>query len=170
MHIIQFFACLAVLIFTTLILTGTAAQAESPYKGGMNYTAVRKHPSPPPETIAPAAGESSAIHFKEITPKTEQPKPAEETPASKVWKKYKSLASGTYEEPAEDKKQEETPPETAPQAARTAEAPPPAKPTGMAAIIDEYRKNKTSQSQMRTLRMEQPETHTTKTPETNPDK
>jgi hypothetical protein len=148
-----------------LMLCPGWAQAESPYQGGMKYTAVRKHPAPPAPAAAPADGAnaSSSIHFKEIAPKPEAAQPAEETPASRVWKKYKSLAAGTYEEPIPAAKQntagesETSPAPQPPQTAANA-APPPAKNTGMAAIIDEYRRNKSSQSQMRTLRFQQPET------------
>lgn len=71
-----------------------------------------------------------------------------ETPADKVWKKYKALAAG---EPEATEPSEENPAEKPP-----TEAPAP-KPTGLGAIIDKYEQNKTRQSQMRVIQVAKPD-------------
>lgn len=132
------------------------AAAESPFKGGLNYTAVRRAP----DTPAPEQKRSSFIKQKTI----EQPEDeteAEETPADKVWKKYKALAAGQAGE------EEEETPETKPrkedssnssqttQASAKPERTMPA-PTGFAAIIEKYQTNREQRSQIRTIRAPKP--------------
>lgn len=85
--------------------------------------------------------------------------PEEETPAAAAWKKYKALAAGTYAEENPDEsdtnktnKDTEEHLKTAGQA--PAKEPPP--PTGMAAIIQEYQKNKSQRSQMRSITVTTP--------------
>lgn len=82
----------------------------------------------------------------------------EEAAADRVWKKYKALAAGTYDEKearAELEKQEKA--LEAPQSAENNKAAaPPVEGSGIAALIEEYRKNKEQRSQLRTLTVSEP--------------
>jgi hypothetical protein len=78
--------------------------------------------------------------------KPEKP-PPDQAAADKAWEKYKALAAGKYKEPEE----KEAPRE------KTAVKEEPKPATGMAGIIEEYRRNKAQRSQMRTIKVTPPE-------------
>lgn len=149
MRIVHYISCFLLFVF---FVPGapTQALADSPYKGGMNYTAIKKHPS---------ENNQSLIKHRAMNPKLETGEPAEDT-HSKVWKKYKALAAGQYKDETEennDKAVDGEPTEGQIAAENQAQTPPPTKPTGLAALIAQYRQNKAQQSQMRTIKAPKPE-------------
>jgi hypothetical protein len=81
--------------------------------------------------------------------------PPDEAAADAVWEKYKALAAGTYKEPEEPK-------EPVKPAKEEVEDKPQ---TGLAGIIEQYNKNKTERSQMRTISVTKPEDIKKKEPE-----
>jgi hypothetical protein len=106
----------------------------------ISYPTTAGEPAASAEGAAPATGEAAEDENA--------------TPASRVWKKYKNLASGTEEQtpevPVEDVEKEVLPEGSEP----PTEAP---KPTGFAAILDQYQKNKDARSSMKTLTISKPE-------------
>jgi hypothetical protein len=136
------FRCLY-LLFPVLIVCAAPALAESPYKGGMNYTTVGAK-----KVAIPQVPSNSALKQKTMDRAAPDDSAAiEETAASKVWTKYKALAAGTAHN--------DPPPVTGQQPAAKA-APAAPKATGIAALIQSYQHNKTRQSQMRTISVERP--------------
>jgi hypothetical protein len=80
----------------------------------------------------------------------EDPAPTEEEKAAEqTWEKYKALAAGQYKEEEPVKKS------ISPEATSTKEQPTGA--TGLTSILEEYRKNKANRSQMRVIRVAEPE-------------
>ncbi len=79
-------------------------------------------------------------------PKSEH-KPEGEQAADQAWEKYKALAAGKYVEPEK--------PEAPPAPAAEPEEEKPA--TGLAGILEQYNKNKTQRSQMRTINVTPPQ-------------
>jgi hypothetical protein len=141
------------------LLAGFASPALAEGTSGMHYTKI--------QDTAPDSG-TTHIRMKTVG-QDEEPK--QEEPAQiRIWNKYKALASGkpemTEEEKAAqdeaDKKEaeekaaaaEKAKQEEAEKAAKVGQEPTP--PTGIALIIDEYRKNKAQRSQMRSLTITKP--------------
>lgn len=126
-------------LLVVLLSAGAASAGE-----GMSYTA---------RGIAPVTksegSKMRSITYTSPTAAKEDPAAESDTPASRVWKKYKDLAAGTEKEqqPTEEEVAEEAAPETT-------QKPPPA--TGFAAILEQYRVNKQSRSEMRTLTISKP--------------
>lgn len=146
-------------IFVLLVLLSPQAIAESPFKGGMKYTAVRKSPN-----TAPAQTTQQGNIKRQNFNQPDQDAPQEAiSPAEKVWKKYKALASGQAEKAQEDETTEalENPETPSPPKKETIEAettqPKPTPPTGFAAIINKYHQNKEQRGQLRIIRVEKPE-------------
>ncbi len=119
------------------------ADAQSPFKGGMNYIAVRAIPAINTNaaklaSIEPAAGRSRRAQ-------------AQNTPENKVWTKYRALAAGTQTQSnqiqitnpqaAKPKTISNTQPKT------MVDTPPP----GIAGILAQYQKRKAKRSQMRSI-------------------
>lgn len=79
-------------------------------------------------------------------------KAEEDTPRTRIWNKYKALASGEAGEVKEEKKEpeKEEQPETA-ETPKTIIEKEPAAPTGIAGLIEEYKRNKAQRSQMHTI-------------------
>lgn len=132
--------------FALILATSTSAFAEQQreYKGGMHYTTLK----PPAVTT-----KGNAIENPEEV--------KEDTPESRVWKKYKALASGETEE-QKAKEAENALPQAPthpvkPQTANAAQEEDKPNPTGMAAIIQEYQKSKSQRSQMRSIKIATPE-------------
>lgn len=126
-------------LFTFLLISLSApafAQAQSPYKGGLNYT---------------TAGQKNATHGKNfIRHKDIQPiegaSSQEDTAAAAAqasWEKYKALAAGTQNAPPAVKSLQPEPPKVQSTA----------KPSvGFGGVIQKYQQNKAQRSQMRTLK------------------
>ncbi len=125
-------------LFAVLILTAAAAATaqESPFKGGMRYSAVGRKP---------AAAKDKMLKNMSVKAPGQDEDEENET-QSKVWKKYKTLAAGKVEDEPQQKKPE--PLETA----EPAPAPKP-QPTGLAGLIQQYHQNKAQQKEMRTITM-----------------
>ncbi len=82
---------------------------------------------------------------------------AQDAEAERIWKKYKSLAAGTYKEETEeerDKKEDIKKDDS--ETIRNAMQPAAAPPGSISSIIAEYQKNKSQRSQMRTIRIAPP--------------
>ncbi|MCE7887852.1 MAG: hypothetical protein DYH13_10180 [Alphaproteobacteria bacterium PRO2] len=150
------------LIRFTLIalLAGFASPALAEGTSGMHYTKIQD-----------TAPDSGTTHIRMKTVGQDEEPPRQEEPAQiRIWNKYKALASGKPEmteeekeaQEAADKKEagekaaaaEKAKQEEAEKAARVEQQPAP--PTGIAAIIDEYRRNKAQRSQMRSLTITKP--------------
>ncbi len=156
----------------------SSAKAESAMNGGkpgtsaMHYTKVR---TAPPEN-------TTYIKHKTIAPDEEEAKKEEaETPEIQIWNKYKALAAGqdtddtkkdgkktTAKDAGEDSEDKAETAET-----ETDEDPEqengeektvkkeklkqePARPSGIAGLIDEYKRNRAMQSQMRSITVNKP--------------
>jgi len=108
----------------------------------MNHTYIRKAPAPEP------------------VEKTENFEDGEEaqTPKDAVWKKYMALASGTAGVEDETEKGPQAPKKptkpTLTKATNEQEQAP--KPTGFAAILQDYQNTKTQRSQMKSIQMSKP--------------
>jgi len=79
----------------------------------------------------------------------ESPEVDDKTPSTKVWKKYKALAAGQYDDgkdPATAKKARDE---------KAAAAQPP-RPTGFASILEQYRKSKESRRGMKSMKVKPP--------------
>ena len=156
--------------YTLLALTAfsqTAFADQSKYTGGMKYT-----------TMQPTQQSNSDKKplYNRKTPKEtnsiEQEEPQEEQPTEKsaeqtVWDRYKELASGKAKESnTQDGSALPKAPEkpTLPQKQATSKEPQNA--TGMAGLIQEYKRNKAKRSQMRSISFSKPETPTVAKPET----
>lgn len=142
------------------LLAGFASPALAEGTSGMRYTKIQE--------TAPDSG-TTHIRMKTVG-QDEEPAKEEEPAQVRIWNKYKALAAGkpemTEEEKAAseeaDKKEaeekaaaaEKAKQEEAEKAAKAEQEP--ARPTGIAAIIDEYRKNKAQRSQMRSLTITKP--------------
>ena len=140
--------------FALILSTATTAMAQPrDYKGGMQHT-----------TLKPPAVTASKTGFSTESP-TE-----EDTPQSRVWKKYKALATGQTEEQQngkEEAKGQENRENALPKAPDAPQKPADAtaqeraqekpSPTGMAALIEEYRRSKSQRSQMRSIQITEPE-------------
>lgn len=152
----------SIAILTLALLAGFASPAFAEGNSGMHYTRIQE--------TAPDSG-SKHIRMKTVLPEGEEPPKEEQAPSVRIWNKYKALASGvpekTEEEKAAEKKEQEK--EEAEYKAAKAEKEKeaekaeiekverePAPPTGIAAIIDEYRKNRAQRSQMRTITVTNP--------------
>jgi len=71
------------------------------------------------------------------------------SPSDKVWKKYKALAAGQYEDGKKEDAQAK--------AAKEKQAAPSPSPTGFAAILERYRQSKESRRGMKSMRVPPPE-------------
>ncbi|MGB0718871.1 MAG: hypothetical protein ACPGRX_00240, partial [Bdellovibrionales bacterium] len=144
---------------TTMLFAPCAHAQTREYKGGMNHVFVKRAESPP-KAIEPQAGQSQSAPA---------PDEQQQTEINRVWNKYKTLARGESEEQKQreaalqgagkekpDKPDTPDMPDT-PEQSATQEQPAQARPTGFAAIIDEYRKSKEQRSAMKTIRIHQPE-------------
>lgn len=130
------------LSFSVLSFFIGSAHAESPFTGGMKYTAVKK---------ALNAAPAEAKEFEETG--TEK----EESAADKVWKKYRKLAAGE-EKPAEESKTE-TAPKEEPRAEETkadVKPEPKKQATGFASILQKYEQSKAKRSELRSIKVERP--------------
>ncbi len=136
-------------LFVVFLFLPLSAQAESPFTGGMKYTAVRKA-----NNAAPQKTNSALIQQKTISKTTAAEPETEETPASKVWKKYKALAAGQIEETPAAQEPATMQGSALPSAPtqEPAEAAPTIAPTGIASILQKYHENKEQRSQIRTIR------------------
>lgn len=149
------------LIILIALLAGFASPALAEGSSAMHYTHIQE--------TAPDSG-TTHIRMKTVG-QDEEPAKEEEPAQIRIWNKYKALASGkpemTEEEEAAaeeaDKKEaedkaaaaEKAKQEEAEKTAKVDQQPAP--PTGIALIIDEYRKNKAQRSQMRSLTITKPD-------------
>ncbi len=156
----------SIAILTLALLAGFASSASAESNSGMHYTRIQE--------TAPDSG-TTHIRMKTVLPEGEEPPKQEETPSTRIWNKYKALASGAPEKTEEEKAAEKEAQEKEEAGQKAAEAEKqkekeaaenakiekverePAPPTGIAAIIDEYRKNKAQRSQMRTITVTNPD-------------
>ncbi|MGB4106376.1 MAG: hypothetical protein WBK55_01110 [Alphaproteobacteria bacterium] len=155
---------LALFIFIALpAVFASPAHAEgNPATGPMHYTRIQE--------TAPDSG-TTHIRMKTVSPGKEPPKQEEQAPSVRIWNKYKALAAGKPEMTEEektaveeaDKKEAEEKAAAAEKAKQEEEEQKstkverePAPPTGIAAILDEYRRNKAQRSQMRTITVTNP--------------
>ncbi len=139
MRVIKFFS----LIVLTFLFANPACAIEKK-RTGMSYT-------------AKGGSTLRSMSYAEEEAETGEPTEEEETPSSKVWKKYKALAAGTSEEdPEEDGESEDTQEEGQKPGPPEAQKKSP-KPTGLAAIIAQYQKNKEERSGMKSLTVSKPE-------------
>lgn len=134
--------------FVLILFLPARAEAESPFKGGMKYTAVRK--AAPAKAAEPTEFEQS----DEVS---------EENPTSKVWKKYQALAAGQGKQAEELAKAGKTsklePGGAAPQAIAPAQPMQSEKKpssTGFASILQKYEQNKQKRSELRSIKVEKP--------------
>jgi hypothetical protein len=131
--------------FALLFCALPARAEDSPYKGGMRYTTMNASSN----KEEPREDGEGIVHQKEINPPAQEEKPAEDQ-AEKVWKKYKDLAAGEYEEEMKEPEKAATKEGSAlPDINQKAQAP--AQPTGIAAILQEYQENKVQRRQMRMI-------------------
>lgn len=120
------------IFFFCVLSSATFATEESPYTGGLKHTIVKNQNAP----------------YIKSDPKGENarppPQPAHETkaqtPAEKVWDKYKALAAGQYEEPKTESSKTQI------EESKT-EAP-----EGFSSVLKKYQENRTKGSQMRSLK------------------
>lgn len=147
------------LIILIAFLAGFASPAFAEGNSGMHYTHIQD-----------SAPDSGTTHIRMKTVGQDEEPAKEEAPSVRIWNKYKALASGkpemtdeerTAAEEADKKEAEEkaaaaekAKQEEAEKAAKVEREPAP--PTGIAAIIDEYRKNKAQRSQMRSITITKP--------------
>lgn len=118
-----------------LVLSAIPAYAQQrEYQGGMNHTYIRKFE---PEADMPDSVSAEG---------------EEETPQSTVWKKYRALAAG------EDTQKEEVKinAPTKPEKPVLQEEEQISNSTGIAALIEDYRKNKEQRSDMKSLEITKP--------------
>ena len=127
----------------------------------MRYTRIQDAP----------ASDNSSIKLRTIKHENEEaPAPAPESSQTRIWNKYKALATGQTEEErkaaakkaAEEdaneaslKKEKEAKAQEEETAQKTEKQP--EKPSGIAALLDEYKKNKAMRSQMHTINVTKPE-------------
>ena len=153
---------LFILLAFIALLPGFASPARAdvnPALGPMHYTRLNE--------AAPDSG-GTYIRMKTVGQDDQQPK-EEEAPSVRIWNKYKALAAGKPEmtdkekaeaEEAERKEAEEkaaaAEKEKQEEAAAKTTQQQPAPPTGIAAIIEEYRKNKAQRSQMHSITITKP--------------
>ena len=174
LHHISFLALLALTAGPAL------AEQKSPYKGGMNFTAISQ--TPPADVEASEESKSAKkddVKYNDVTPesakqeseaagddeKTEAAEDAaemKEDTSKRIWNRYKALASGEAKDEdgkdAPDDDAEDTDEkDSKDKAEKTADSEAAVKPTGFAAILDRYEQNKAQQSQMRTINIGQPE-------------
>lgn len=154
-------------LFVLIVFCAAPAVAESPFQGGMKYTAMRKTPEAPQAPTAQPVAAGTLQQQTFTRPNAAQTAP-EETAADKVWKKYKALAAGQAQAPEQQNTLEsidngktklpEVPQvgEIAKVKAQPAAASAPAPATGFSAVIQKYHQNKAQQGQMRVLRTERP--------------
>lgn len=84
----------------------------------------------------------------------------EDTPQSKVWKKYRGLAAGEAQEETQEEELEEGQAHSAPAKPQKPQAPQQAQPkptSGIAGIIEDYRRTKDQRREMKTIRLSAPE-------------
>lgn len=160
---------LCALAFTSIAFTPSAAPLaqQRDYKSGLNHTYIRQNapsPQPPPETVSET---TETIGGADETTKSD----TKDTPTSSVWKKYRALAAGQAKDKDEtaEAEKENTPATPAKPSAPETTANDPQqktalKPTGIAAIIEDYRKNKEQRSQVKSLRIHRPATPTVNPP------
>jgi hypothetical protein len=146
--------------FVSTALAESAASTDP--RGPMRYTRIQD---------APADSDNPAIKMRTIKHEdAEADKPETETSQTRIWNKYKALATGqTEEEKAEAKKAAKKAEAEAEEkaaikakeksAAKTAakEAEKEPAPTGIGALLSEYKKNKAMRSQMHTINVTEPE-------------
>lgn len=130
-------------------------------RGPMRYTRIQDVP----------ASDDSSIKLRTIKHENEKESPpATESSQTRIWNKYKALATGQTEEEREAaakkaaeedaaeaslKKEKETKAQEEEKAQKAEKEP--EKPSGIAALLDEYKKNKAMRSQMRTINVAKPE-------------
>ena len=131
-------------ILLCLALASPAHAQQHELKGGMNYIVVKRPDAP---VVAPVA------------PQETGQQPAPESQYKAIWNKYKSLAAGQNNGQDNEGTTQPPAPQKASQTTQNAATPAPAS-TGLTGIIEQYRRNKEQQSQMKTLTMPQPETKT----------
>ncbi|MCB1532646.1 MAG: hypothetical protein KDJ35_07240 [Alphaproteobacteria bacterium] len=129
---------IAVFVLTIFFANNALAETQSPFQGGLKYTAIRKAenaaPAQPTELDADNQDEDSA--------------------AARVWRKYQDLATGQAADTENDTGKEtpeatvNTDVEPAPQNAGN---------TGLSGLMQQYQHNKQSRSEMHTIKIKQPE-------------
>lgn len=133
------------------------------YKSGLKHTYIRKAdpaPTPPAAATQTITETTDTVGGKNDAPATT------EKPASTVWTKYRALAAGTAanketETQSANKKPSRPSapqkPDASPTEAQTQKtAAPSLKPTGIAAIIEDYRKSKEGRSQVKSISINKP--------------
>jgi len=144
--------------FATLILclSATTTFAQQPqYTGGMKYTTLG--------TPEAADKNQKPIYNRKPTPEETEnaetdEKVEEKTPEQSAWDKYKELATGKAQK-TDNKEGSALPkaPNKPVTPERAAEKEETQKPTGFAAIIDDYQRSKAKRSQMRSISYGTPE-------------
>lgn len=125
--------------------------------------------------------DNSSIKLRTIKHEDEAaPAPAPESSQTRIWNKYKALATGQTEEEREAaakkaaeedatednlKKEKEAKAQEEEKAQKAEKEP--EKPSGIAALLDEYKKNKAMRSQMHTINVTKPEDTAKETGKTN---
>lgn len=151
--------------FTALILCFLSPAFA--HADGMKYTSIRSNAASAEESVKKPiynrkTKSAQAPEAKDIVteansalPKAPNANALTKTSEQSVWDKYKELASGRTEEPAEGKNKPTKPgkPST-PKQAKAKEKP--QKPTGIAAIISDYQRKKESGSKMQRMQFSKP--------------
>ena len=162
------------LAYLTLILCllPIASHAQQPqYSGGIKYTTVRSK--------QPQGDSQKSLYNRQAPPPAESqpdsalPKAPEEdleaakaskTPQDSVWEKYKELARGKTKQEDENEPVKPSKPQSpSKKSAKLGQKETP-KPSGMAAIIADYQRNKSRRSQMHRVRVAKPKKPEAETP------
>jgi hypothetical protein len=141
-------------IFALLLALSSPALAQQGEGGSLSYTTLGARKERPQGRTGghmnyKALKYNGTLEKSGSSKPEEEKNPEDEKAADEVWEKYKALAAGQYEEPAKESK-----PKPASKHIETDEEKPA---VGLAGIIEQYNKNKTQRSQMRTIRMKPPE-------------
>ena len=127
-----------ILVLTALLLP-LHSHAQAPqYKSGLNHTRIY---------VAPDLKEKEEAKLEDKIEDTAEASTQEEDAATRVWEKYKALATGQHQE--EDGEKAPKRPEK-PEAPKVAETKTPDK-SGFSKILETYTRNKESRKDMRTL-------------------
>ena len=155
-------------IFCLSLLIAFPAQAQQrEYKSGLNYTTLGARPKPAPVPKPQAHPAENAIESEE-TPVTELEDKAKESPdpATRIWNKYKELATGTAGEKEQAAKTENNKPEAPekpdvplkPKTKLTKQSAQDPKPNnGFGAILENWKNTKDTRRDMRSMSFKTPD-------------
>ena len=137
----RYFFMIGVLI--AAILCALPSGAEDMHSLGLSYTTMGagKDQNPSPDgAMRYMAIPHNQQKSSTVAPNSSAPPLPNQDATDQIWKKYKALAAGTYQDTPPTPTKPDAPKEAAP----TEQAPP----TGISGIIAEYQKNKERQKEM----------------------